>query len=315
MNHILKIRNIKRNNKDIGFIGVDLETGIYKYYSTVGRDSLERVEKPFCIDIQSSSSSYLNYLLRQELKSLNASLLNNHIQKYEAIQRSYNLSKGFSNNDLDRNIPSLISEYRNDLWGSYFTYGGKYNFPLNEIIVSTNKNWYDLTQTQMKLIEDVVIHEVGHMAVSKYTYKACSKELDCHIGFITFTIVLVTAFELEEDIIYIPAKKRIAQDFTCLEETINEFECSNMKADYHFRYPEYGYLLSEISDGSLVRARHEGNIVEYFRVMKDLISDECLANELLELMNSSIESDNKEQRDKSFRLLQKYRDVKSQKNL
>lgn len=315
MNHILKIRNIRRNNKEIGFIGVDLETGIYKYYSTVGRDSIEKVEKPFCIDIQSSSSTYLNYLLRQELKKLNASLLNNHIHRYEVIQRSYNLSNGFSNNDLDHNMRSLISEYRNDLLGSYFTYGGKYNFPVNEIIVSTNKNWQDLTRTQMKLIEDVVIHEVGHMAVSKYTYKACSNELDCHIGFITFMIVLATAFELEKDIIYIPAKKRIAQDFTCLEETINEFECSSMKSDYHFRYLEYGYLLSEISDGSLVRARHEGDIVEYFRVMKDLINDECLANELLDLMNSSIESDSKEQRNKSFRLLQKYRDAKSQKNL
>lgn len=319
MANILHIKNLNYNNSLFGIAGIDVDTGIIKYYFFLDNDCCYEGDNLHFVDIDSLPNCMLKFWIEgRELKRYDEveklpDELKPFVSKYVTLHRNYNIQNGFSNKELNANIKNLEICFSEEPDDKVFEVSGRYNSPANFISIVINRLQDSLTEHQKKLEQDVLLHELGHLKVTKYSLDLVNMKLNGSIGFYNFEYKLQFICQIDDDYIYVGKKQNEIGHTIALEEIFNELECHFIKPNYGFCYPEYGIILKELSRGSLVNARHYHDTLEYFRVMKNIIDDENLAQELLDSMFFSLNRSDIEARNKAFTLLKKYERAKLKK--
>ena len=102
-----------------------------------------------------------------------------------------------------------------------------------------------------------------------------------------------------------------------LEEVMNDFDCKEINPNFVPTYPNVGYILNDLCDGRLQKARYyDDGIEELYDSLNKLIKGRDLVNELLLSIvetNRSFEDNYDENEAHIMKLLKKYQQVRNRR--
>lgn len=280
MNYIIEIDRIINNGNCIGYIGIEYKTGIIRYFTHYSNnlyysDTLFEIYNPK--DLERYSLNYKREYsdrLPIELKSLLKTLIQRH--------KKFNLDNSFPIDMLEYNEKYLSIQYDwyLKIFGSIATYT-----PLeNKIDLNITKDsWKNLGENQKKKYNQVLLHEVGHMKVSRMIIDKTTFQVYTKTGFDTSIYQFQPIFLKNGDIFLKYDKlKSSTNKYKILEEIINELECMQIDSSYVLAYPNFGREINELCDGKLLFARYTNGVEEYYDSLNKIINSKDLADELLE---------------------------------
>lgn len=321
MANILAIKNLTYNGRVIGVIGQDLKTGEFKQYSFLDFNCVSDDSEHFqLVDLKTMPNCLLKtWLSKDDMRRFDSTeLLPEEIKiflkGFSDEHKKFNSFMGFSNDDLINNERSLETVYREEPSTNHLTaVKGNYLCPINTIDIQVDRieNGSSLRPAEMELIKNVLLHELGHCKVSNFTVDFKNLVLKSRVGFHVSNFKLNPICIVGKDLIFAPKLLPQKSHFIALEEAFNEYECTFIKSDYSYSYPEYGQILNRLSDGTLLEARHFHDSDEYFRVLTRIIPDKNLARILLSYMYKSLNETEEINAGKAFTILKKYERAKS----
>lgn len=318
MGYILKTKTLEHNGRVIGIIGMDMESGETKYYTFLDNHCNYDEDNFHLVDFNSMPNCMLKCWLKNFKRFNNRENLPDYLRdvldEYLKKHRDYNLQNGFPVDAIDFNFSNLETKYFNipDTRLTFVCHGDYYS-PINSIELVSNRKSEEIASNQRVLEENVLTHELGHLKVARNILDKEVRRLNCSVGFRKFTYKLIPICMVGDDLIYIGEKIVKKPYFNALEETFNEYECSFIKKDYVCCYPFYAPILMDISNGTLLKARHENDGDEYFKVMTSIIDDENMARKTLEMMYLGLDLGSSVEQGKAFQLLKKYQKAKNRK--
>lgn len=321
MEHIIQINQLMTESEKIvfGYVGRSLETGKIKYYY------LEKGDNPNCLhefDINHICNDYLSscladchferpqfsHLLPQELEQALPSIINKH--------RAYNQENGYPTTSIDKNKiglsvqPLIISGFCRTRPSAAL-----YNSLDNIITIrTTKKEWEILSEEEKEKKKNHLIHEVGHLKVTKLFLTG--NILNLQTGFDT-TLYDTSSIELENGDIFYRIEKKKEKDIIqtnieyILEEIMNDYDCYQAFPSFHRNYPRFGEQLNNLCDKELLKARNTNEIDEYFDRMYSIIPSKDLAIELLETIHAATYGTSREATtENAKKIVKRYEDAK-----
>lgn len=305
-----------------GYAGVDLETGEIKYYSFYDHNDHYNSRILYEFDMNNLNGQYLPWHMKyccykrpsfssqlsQKLRSAVDEVIDNH--------KKFNIENGFPTTNLDFNRKNLSIKSINvlNLFGTNNVCG--VYIPVSNVVELINCDCDQECISSEELLQQnsVLIHEIGHMKVTKCDLDEKNNKLLVRIGFYNSEVAL-EPFELQNgDVFYkienMPGKS-INKEGRALEEVINDVECSIIFPSYIGNYPKFGKQLNELCDGKLLMARYTNGIDDYYSGLTNIINSEDLATELLGNLSESIYgSEPKRAEEKAMKLIKKYQNEK-----
>lgn len=330
MRYIIEIGTLYDNYQEMnfGYVGMDLDTGERHHYSKYDSDGNWNSEVITEFDINKQNDwgplhwhlyhcSYkVEYRekLPEEVISLSYQMIDKHL--------IYNKQNGYPIDTLEKNLDNLSFKYVSNisLFGD-LGFSGRYIPVKNTIEMPiTNIEWQRYGENEIKETEDILLHETGHLKVSNYSLDIKNKELKVRTGFYT-SIVKVEPVMLGNGDIFLKFERTSdlykRDEDRILEEVMNDFDCKEINSNFVSTYPNVGYILNDLCDGRLQRARYyEDGIEELYNSLNSLIKSRDLVNELLLSIvetNRSFEDNYKENEAHMMKLLKKYQHVKNKK--
>ena len=231
---------------------------------------------------------------------------------------SYNERQNYPTSYINNNRKDLSIQYRNniDFFGQE-VFGAIYMPVLNILgLPITKGDWEDFSETEKQRIKNNIIHEIGHMKVTRYHLEEKTKTLHVTMGFLEQEIPLEPRRIQNGDLLYITKKeKEEDKKQRALEEIINVAECAEIFKDYQGNYPNFGKRLNHLCNNQLFNGRYDRGIEEYYQALEEIIKSESLATSILEELTESIYGEQKEEAEKRVnQLIKRYEIVKVSKN-
>ena len=307
-----------------GYVGVDLETGEIKYYSFYDNDNYNP-GMLYEFDINNVKGKYLTghmkycyyqregYLPRQ---------VKNQVDEIIDSHKNYNMKNGYPTTDLDFNKNNLSVKCINilNIFGNSINVGalnisGGY-IPVSNIInLKTIGYDCEYIPPNVKLQQTrVLVHEVGHMKVTRCVLDERCNKLLVKTGFYDSEAELRPCLLQNGDVFYIlqnVPNLDINKEGRALEELINDVDCSIAFPSYNGSYPKIGNQLNKLCDGKLLMARYENGLDTYYSSLTSIINSENLAIELLGHLSESVYgSEPKSSEEKAMKLIKKYQNAK-----
>ena len=331
MKYIIQIGSLYDNYHEMnfGYVGIDLNTGEKHYYSNY--DSKGNWSFRSITEFDMDNKEKLNRFLRsnlyhcyynkdgsekipEDVKSLAYKMIDKHL--------IYNKQNGYPIDDLEKNLNNLSFKYVSNisLFGD-LGFSGRYIPVKNTIEMPiTNIDWQRYGEDEIKETEDILLHETGHLKVSNYSLDIKNKELKVRTGFYT-SIVKVEPVMLSNGDIFLKFEGTLdlckRNEDRILEEVMNDFDCKEINPNFVPTYPNVGYILNDLCDGRLQKARYyDDGIEELYDSLNKLIKGRDLVNELLLSIvetNRSFEDNYDENEAHIMKLLKKYQQVRNRR--
>lgn len=330
MNYIIQIDNLYDyyNNMNFGYIGKDLNTGKIHYYSKYDRNGNYSFKNIIEFDIKNTkkSNSYLarhlqncHYIKNKESTNKIPLDINNLSNKVIQKHLMYNKKEKYPLDTLIKNSKNLTYKY---VPGFYLLspeeYLGSY-IPIENIIeIPLNKEKYEKFKIEEKnQLEDVLLHEIGHLKVSTHLLDLKNKLLKVRTGFYTSHVIIEPILLNNQDIFlkFVESKDLYSSGIDrILEEVMNDYECKKIKNNFNITYPNVGNELNNLCDGRLQKARYyEDGIEELYDSLTRIINSRELVTELLNIINEVSNSSSfqfEKNNNQMIKILTKYKEKK-----
>lgn len=299
-----------------GYSGFDLETHEIRYFSFYKNGIKQSQLFEFSLDdlgIIFNRSVSFNKLQRESFSADLPLVLRLLKEKLIAKIKTFNIATHLPTALLEENKKFLSLRYDSYFANYYSVYkkeilnNGCYYAQTNQIDLYCNQIiWQDLTLKEKYCVSCALLHELCHMEAATCFIK--QNILFIRSGFSSYKIPLKLIQEVDGDFLYEYNTPNPNNRESILEEIINEFKCSLITPNYIKSYPDYGNVLNELCDNTLLKARYTNGIETYYERMTSILPNQFLAEELLD----SIDDENL---DNANKLILEYQQKKAKKNL
>lgn len=297
MRKIIQVEKLYDNyqNLVIGYIGLDLETKNFKYYSHYNQNQVWDPYKlyefnpqdlnafPLLAQALDNCQQYKDFIFALPIPKKITQL----IQKYIKAHLKYNEQNHYPTDFIQYNKNFLtirrhtnFSMFRDDCHlASYEAIKNRINLPVDISLYS------DLNKKDQQIINSCLIHELGHMKATQFKIDETSNTLYVQMGFYHYEDELTSINTFNGDTFYLVKEKNLSQNNLiqiALEELINEYDCANVLAKYHYVYPNLGQDLQNLCNKKLTYIRYNSCIEEVYDILFSIIKSADLVIELME---------------------------------
>lgn len=326
MNKVIQIAKLYDSHHKInfGYVGIDIDTKKIKYYSFYDDRGHYQPNKLYEFDARKLRCEalrihmgYCHYQRPKYSEILPKILLPTTKEIIEEVI-SYNKRKNYPTSYINNNKKDLSIQYKNNI--DFFdqeVFGAIYMPVLNILgLPITKGEWENFSEIEKQRIKNHIIHEIGHMKVTRYHLEEKTKTLYIAMGFLEQEIPLELRRIQNGDLLYITKKeKEEDKKQRALEEIINDAECRDIFKDFQGNYPNFGKRLNYLCNNQLYKARYDRGLEEYYQELEEIIKGESQATALLEELTESIYGEQKEEAKKRVdQLIKKYESAKITKN-
>ena len=293
MQNILSIYKLHDfyHHVDFGYIGVDIDTNQlsnFSHYDKYGLFHKNRLYefKECKSDNLNESLKYCNMkkLFHNNLPKQLDALLEINIKK----QQDFNLKHRFTNDLLDKNIPSLKLRYGfGEKIEDSINYDGVY-IPLKNIIEISVSDylWMMYTDKQKKDVSHHLLKELGHVKVT--SKKLNNNMMEIKIGFLEYQLKCEKVDIDTNQTLYIPYKIKslnypeLAYAF---EEIFNEYECFLIDKTFKTRYQFIMDKLYQLTNGKILFYRYQKNgLSKLYNYLNNIIGNEKETKDLFKFI-------------------------------
>ena len=325
MNKVIQIAKLydSCNKTYFGYVGIDINTRKLKYYSFYDRKGNYQPNKLYEFDARKLRCealkihmSYCHYQ-RPEYSEILPSILLPTTKKIIEEVISYNERQNYPTSYINNNRKDLSIQYKNniDFFGQEM-FGAIYMPVLNILgLPITRSEWKAMSEKEKEETKNHIIHEIGHMKVTRYHLEEKTNILYIAMGFLEQEIPLELRKIQNGDLLYITKKeKEEDKKQRALEEIINDAECTDIFKDYQGIYPHFGKRLNYLCNNQLYKARYDSGLEKYYQELEEIIKGESQATALLEEITESIYGEQREAAEKRAKqLIRRYEIEKNNK--
>ena len=314
--YIIEIDKLYREpfNQFFGYIGLEYESGKIRYFTAYDSLGIYHDNQLYEFHIN-NPPNHLEHCIKEynrrkylpsQLQMLAKTIIEQHLE--------FNKKNGYSISELKFNKKNISINYVNF---KSINYNTKYIPVENKIQVNVHKKmWPNLNETEKTAYEHELLREIGYMKATKKTFNKATNELYVKTGFST-TIYTYTPIALSNGDVFLKFEgeknfQNAAYGQT-LEVIMNEYECQQINPEYKNKYFNLGQILNELCDNKLAVARYNDGIEGYYNILKSIINDKYLAEELLDSIIELIKSYESEyDRNMSYtlKLIKRYQNAK-----
>ena len=298
-------------NTIFGYIVYDMETKEIKYYSYFNKEDIYTPDTLHEFDPFNKDPKYYvndhDFFGRYKREDVSSSLPNEVIEYVNSaikLHRAFNNENNFSTEHLDANAKYLSIDYKMNFENFFHRNlsvltSTNYSSLENSINFSVSKfDWDSLPETVRKAIWHIAKHEVGHMKVTSHKLDADNNVLRINTGF-SHNIMAVRPIKTDDGcIVYAHGETYFNKNFD-IEYALEEIMCDYdsllaSNGDFVGNYPTIGKELNNLFNGKLLSMRYTASINDIVAYLKEIISSEDMAYELLGVLAESLVHEGRE---------------------